>query len=195
MIILKDINKLIIPKVDRCKKDPCNLYQLIWQNKGTKEIEVFKVRDYASISPVYYVFNFRLPEWFEFGEYDLYLVKNWNWSPYKVNEDNIYNTQKHTLKTPVNTNGVLIVSGGKLLVTNRFKARLSDACNNSLLSNGSTIIAYSSSDDKRAQGEIWTYLDIIHTDLAMYKAIQHFKDTYIEPTRGSKREYKERKRL
>ena len=169
MIILNRTNELIVPRVDRCKNDPCNIYQLVMQNKATKEIVIFKLRDYACYNPIYFQFRFNIPEWFKYGEYDVYLIKNNDWQPPSVNEDNICNSCRKTDKSVIGSEGLKFIAGNTLIVTSLFKAKLVDVTESRIKSNGLDLIAYTKSSDNRPAGEIWTYLDVIHTDLAKYK--------------------------
>lgn len=169
MIILNKINELVVSRVDRCKNDPCNIYQFIIQNKATKEIVIFKLRDYACYNPIYYQFRFEIPEWLEYGEYDMYLVKNWDWNPKSINEDNIYNSYRKTDKSAIGNNGLKFITGNTLIVTSLFKAKMIDITESKLKANGFDLIAYTKSDDNRPVGEIWTYIDVIFTDIAKYK--------------------------
>mgnify|MGYP003623853638 CR=1 FL=1 len=44
-----------------------------------------------------------------------------------------------------------------------------DITESKLKANGFDLIAYTKSDDNRPVGEIWTYIDVIFTDIAKYK--------------------------
>lgn len=194
MIIFNQTNELILPKVNRCRLDPCNLYQLILQNKATKEFTIFKIRDYSTNNPMYFVCYFDIPEWFEAGEYEMYFVKSNEWVPGQINEDNVYDSVVMTDKTPVAMHGILLMSGDRLLVTKNFKAKLADISNTGVKSRGYEIVSYTDSKDMRATGEIWTYLDVLFTDIVKYKQVENDLNI-IEPERNkNKRKYIEHNR-
>lgn len=188
--INKNTEHLILPRLDRCKNDHCNLYQLIIQNKANKEITVFKLRDCNYDNPIYYGFNFFLPDCVTPGEYDLYLVSNDEWEKGEINMDR----PKDTIRTPnigaIDSNGGILIAGDYLITNGIFKARFFDSELTQLTSENIGLLIHAESED-HSSGELCKHLCLIHTDLLKYKCD---KVDYIEPntykTRGVYKEYK-----
>ncbi|MCD8079642.1 MAG: hypothetical protein LUF04_04275 [Bacteroides sp.] len=184
---------LLIPRIDRCKNDLCNIYQLLLQNRSTKEITIFQLPDYYYGHPVYYGFKIHLPDWIGYGEYDLFLLSDENWDGKDINPDNPRNTIRYTDKGTISANDMLIVVNGLLLVTKHFKGRWVDATGNKVEGNKCSFTVDSESKDERLTGETFRCLDIIHTDILKYKH-EYKHSSYVEPrlykSRGNYKEYR-----
>lgn len=165
IIVDKNDLELLIPKVDRCCLDDCNLYQLILQHKSTRKLIIYRVRDYAHYNPMYFQFSFYIPDCAETGEYNVYLAKNSNWSTCEVDLVNVKQTYRATDKDPVNINGEFIISGNTILMTGRHKAIVDN-----LSSNGECIIVNNNAADTRSTGELVEEICILQTDILKYKS-------------------------
>lgn len=125
---------------------------------------MFKLRDYSSCNPLYYLFKFVVPDCMVHGEYDLYLMSNDNWDITEINPDSPKSTSRQTDKTPLEFNGQLLISNGKLVVTSLQKALV--------IGHDGTMfpfIANAYSEDERIESEAVKEVDVIHTDLLKYK--------------------------
>lgn len=172
MIVADGYNcRLCLPKVDRCKLSCWDIYQLIIQHKSTRQIFIFKVRDYAPCNPVRFHFYISFPQCMPVGEYDLFIVSGDIW---KVEELDPVFPKKTTLsyttdKTPVMIGGQFIVSDRKILMSSQTKAIIGDHFG-ALEVDGDYIITTIPSQDRRATGEIaqTECIDIIQTDLLKF---------------------------
>lgn len=146
-------------KLKRCMEDACNLYQVILQNTYTKEVFVYKVRDFSA-NNIRFCFRFIMPECT--GDYMYYIVSNNEWDSSEINWDNIDNTNLLTDKTAVTFNGMYLVANGKLVVSKYFKAKAT------IKEMELPILVESESEDERTEGELVTSLDILSKGLLRY---------------------------
>lgn len=167
MIILSETTQIIhLPKLERCKLDECNLYYLLLHNNYTKELWVFKVRDFNS-NPIRFNIYLEIPECFDEGEYTYYLVSVDDWNTDKLSTNYPTQTQFQTDKEAITTNGMYIISNNKMLVTSKFKAKL--LIDGKEIKDASHLLtAFGESDDEREEGEIVKEVNVLNTGLLKY---------------------------
>lgn len=192
MIFISNNSQLIVPKVNRCKSGYCNIYQIVLQNKATKEIIIYKVRDYSSGNPVHYLFNFLVPDWLEYGEYDFYLLPDSDWFNEEIDQDNPSTSVRSVDKGGITANGRFLVSGNTLIVTSNVKAKMYDHTGQ-VVSGKKGYLVTAQARDTDPCGDICKGIEIIHTDLLKYKPEN--EPYYAEPKGiSSRKQYKEYKR-
>lgn len=171
MILVTERCQLVeFPKLEKCRKDPCNIYYLILHNTFTKEITLFKVRDYNSNRLRYRIY-LKLPECFEEGEYTYFIVghDDWEYDRRKISTNYPEDTQIQTDKGAIAYNGMYLVANGKMLVTSRFKAKVFINDEQAVWGDIShPIINTFTSKDKRSEGEIVKELNILNTGILKF---------------------------
>lgn len=173
--------EIYLPRIDRCKGDCCNLYQLIFQNLATKDVTVFKLRDYSQGNPSFYRFSIVVPEYLKTGEYKIFLVSAAEWCRDEIDVNAPQRTERVTDKEAITANDAYLVFNGKLLVTGYFRAEVIDA-SGEVTSDGQHIHVRGKSQDERPCGEISKSVDVIHTDLLTIYAVEIDQpERYVEP--------------
>lgn len=182
---------LTIPKINRCKLDGCNVYQLLLHNTYTKEVWMFKVRDSVflknftlDINPVSetrFQFHMIFPEDMQHGTYEYYILPNGEWEAEDINVDVIDNSYTATDKSGVVNNGQFLVLGDKLLVLSSFEAKVVMNGLSVFLNENTALKHTTTSKDERLEGEIFKCLSIIQRGLIKYEI-----DTFL---RGETKEF------
>lgn len=168
MIILNNCeSSLLLPRVDRCENSCNGIYQLIFHHLATKQLIIYKVRDWFPCNPAYYRFEFFITNYMQYGEYKVYLIRNSDWYPDELKINDIAGSIRYAGKDPVSINGHYIISNGKLLMTRKLSGILTDHYKPAIANNQAIIVNYNSCDD-RAEGDICEGIDIISTYLAKY---------------------------
>lgn len=180
--------ELILPKVNRCFEDECNVYQLILQKRSTNSIMVFKLRDLSSGHPLRYYFPFAVPKCMAEGEYNLFLVRPSEWNSREINDLFVNDTIRETDKQAITCFGRYVMSGNRILVSSNKKVLTGIYDQNREIS----YVATEFSDDNRAEGELFEELKIIYSGLLKYKPSELLEtDYFVEPKLDRDNEYKE----
>lgn len=158
-----------LPKLKRCMIDSCNVYHLILRNQYTKEIFLFKVRDFLTTSSVRYAINMVLPECMEYGEYEYFLISNDEWNQDEISVDVVKNTQLHTDKSLLEYDGMFFVSNNKILVTKNFKARIFFDGLPLATKDGEILVGNQASKDDNSEGDITKELTILNRGILKYE--------------------------
>lgn len=158
-----------IPIYMRCKMDWCNLYQLVLQNRLTKEVFVYKLRDFNSNNQVRYTFRFEIQDCMEYGEYTYYLIRNDEWEAIDINTTYVPDSNRLTDKEMVLSNNKFLIVGDKLVVLPFTRVKLIDASGCDLSSDGSYLTTKKESDDCRITGELETCIELLATGLFKYE--------------------------
>lgn len=192
VILYPHTNILTIPRIDRCKENPCKVYQLILQKKSDNKIIVFKLRDWTIGRSLRYHFNFSIPCEMAFGEYNLYLTQASEWGSDEVNDLYPAETFRQTDKSALIVGGKYIISNGRVLVTSAHKKILVD--NSGIVSDKThdIFLVTEFSDDIRDKGELYEDLKVLYRGLLRYIP-DEFTDiqTYSEPDRQQRNTYTE----
>lgn len=159
---------MIIPKVDRCNLDPCNVYQLILTNVFTKDIYVFKVKDVALTDRRFNIWV-ELPECAEYGEYEYYLISNDEWNPIDIDSNIPKDSIKCTDKSAITFNGKYLVAGDYLLVTKFFYTQVSLGDKIVTDNEGNRVLVEQVSEDTNSIDDLYKTLDIIARGMLTYK--------------------------
>lgn len=192
MIILdNECSHIVIPKLERCMQDPGNIYFLILHNNYTKEIWMFRLRDYRG-SRMLYIFPVSMPVEFEEGEYTYYLVSKDEWNVERVSihypEKSLFVTDKEA----VSHGSMYIVSNGDMLVTKYFKARLCVG-DTEIHAGGDgkhhERIAVTCIHEGEARGDITREVRILNTGLLKYRRIDGRCEEFIEYDGGEHDHY------
>lgn len=154
-------------KINRCALDPSNVYQLILQHTSTRDLLLYKVRDYAVNNPVYFSFSFPTADTMQYGEYKVYLIRNSDWHPQEIDIVAIKDSQRNTDKVPITINGYYIISGNTIMMTNKQKKLIADAYQATEVDGKSIVVNYDGSDE-RAKGDLSEAIEIIQTDLLKF---------------------------
>lgn len=115
---------LDVPKLRRYCLNPCNIYQIIFENTYTKEIIVYKTRDLHYFNKLRFKLIITgLPS----GTYKYYVINDNDWRGEELDWNNIRNSSRIIPNGAVVTGDKYIVIGNKLLVTKYFTAKLVDS--------------------------------------------------------------------
>lgn len=167
MVIVNSNSEYIeIPKLLRCRQNDCNIYLLILHSNYTKDVWVFKVRDFR-FNDIRYLFYMEFPEGFCENEYNYYLVSYDD----KITEDLITSFPQFTNiqadKYSVTFNDMFLIVNNKIIVTNKFKAILTNECNE-IKFDDYGIKASFETPDKSSTGDLVTGLCILNSGLLKY---------------------------
>lgn len=157
---------LHIPKLQKCKLDPCNTYQIIFQNIKTNCIYVFKVRD-LSINNLRYNFFIKVPDCFLTGEYNYFLISEDDWSSCEINSDIVKQTKQYVDKSSLIVNGMKVISNEKLIVLSSFKALLFSN-GKSIMIEDDNLVSWLKSNDNSKEGYLYKDLDILNNGIFVY---------------------------
>lgn len=140
-------------------------YYLILHNNYTKEIWLFKVID-DSIVNLRYAFHVKFPDEFKDGEYNFYLVSATDFDYDDLSSDYPDKSVIMAKKEAITIDDMYIIFDNKMLVTNKFKAKVYN--NDRLLFDDTEVIYTFESKDKSSSGYISKQFDVLSTGLLRY---------------------------
>jgi len=165
--INENTRRLKIPRVDRCKTNSCDEYNAVLKNTATKEIIVYKLKDYNIKSQSYFYFDFYVPEWLETGTYEFYLTYNYDFFKEHIDSDNIYGSERHVKKAVNILENMIMVEGDSIIVSPEFSARIVDM-GHEITTQGCSLLSLVDSDDQSEGGNLYRKIDIIQVDILYY---------------------------
>lgn len=163
-IIDKHTEWVILPKINRCYQNDCNVYQLILQKCSNNEIFVFIVRDFSLKNDPRYRFKFAVPDCMGIGEYNLFLVTNSEWNSYELDQYFVKNSYRQTDKEAITFCDNYIVIDGKVLMTSKKHVpftQLNDITGNQC----AFYTTIHESNDPRSEGELFEEIQVIYCGL------------------------------
>lgn len=181
MVYTTDKNFILeLPKVDKCKLDRKCIYMFIIQNTFTKDIWLYRVRDWNILNPLRFQFKMCFQENMPKGEYEYYLVSDEHWQYGELDVNNVRKTQVITDKSFLKLGNHFLLANNKLLVINSFKEVVTKDGYPVLIGKDLGLKTIKKSKDKRSEGELYRSLSIISSGLIKYEPKHLFKDESIK---------------
>lgn len=143
-----------VPLFERCKKDSCNIYNMILQHRASKCITVFKVRSVTTKTDIRLWIKLVMPDDMEQGEYTYYLVSEDEWKNSEIDRNYVLYSYRKTDKEAFTVGGKIIVANNGIVVQKWKNARLIDATGD-IIAKGKYLSAKAESEDAKAVGKIY----------------------------------------